>query len=58
MTDDPMHHAPNCPRPGVAQERGYSCTVTPAPVELGADDPPEGLANGPVEEYPGAAEYP
>jgi hypothetical protein len=28
LHDDPMHHAPNCPRPGVAVERGYSCTVT------------------------------
>jgi hypothetical protein len=25
--DDPMRHAPNCPRPGVAVERGYSCTI-------------------------------
>jgi hypothetical protein len=28
MTGDLMHHAPNCERPGVALERGYSVTVT------------------------------
>jgi hypothetical protein len=28
MTGDLMRHAPNCPRPGVALERGHSCTVT------------------------------
>jgi hypothetical protein len=22
-----MRHAPNCPRPGVAVERGHSCTI-------------------------------
>jgi len=27
MSDD-MRHAPNCERPGVALERGHSCTVT------------------------------
>ena len=27
-TEDHMTHAPNCERPGVAHERGYSCTVT------------------------------
>jgi hypothetical protein len=27
-TTEDLRHAPNCPRPGVAQERGYSCTVT------------------------------
>ena len=25
---DDMRHSPNCERPGVALERGYSCTVT------------------------------
>ena len=25
---DDLRHAPTCPRPGVAQERGYSVTVT------------------------------
>jgi hypothetical protein len=25
--DDPMRHAPNCPHPGVAVERGHSCTI-------------------------------
>lgn len=28
MTEDHMTHAPNCERPGVAHERGYSVTVT------------------------------
>ena len=30
MTDttEDLHHAPKCPRPGVAHERGYSVTVT------------------------------
>jgi hypothetical protein len=28
MSGDPMHHAPNCERPGVALERGHSITVT------------------------------
>jgi hypothetical protein len=27
-TTEDMRHAPTCERPGVAQERGYSCTVT------------------------------
>jgi hypothetical protein len=28
MTDDLMHHSPNCQHPGVALERGHSITVT------------------------------
>lgn len=27
MTDDLMRHAPTCEHPGVAVERGHSCTV-------------------------------
>lgn len=27
MSDDRMIHRPDCERPGVAVERGYSCTV-------------------------------
>ena len=27
-TIEDLHHAPKCPRPGVALERGYSVTVT------------------------------
>jgi len=28
MSDDLMRHAPNCERPGVTTDRGYSVTVT------------------------------
>lgn len=27
-TTEDLHHAPNCERPGIAHERGYSVTVT------------------------------
>ena len=27
MTDNLMVHAPGCPRPGVAVERGFTCTI-------------------------------
>jgi hypothetical protein len=27
-TTEDLRHAPSCPRTGVAQKRGYSCTVT------------------------------
>ena len=27
-TTEDLHHAPKCPRHGVAHERGYSITVT------------------------------